>query len=162
MKFAILQANVSDAPGLTKIAFAAKRHWNYPDEYFDIWEKELTITTAYILKNPVFKVVKNNQIIGFYSLVKVPKETYFEKIRIQAGWWLEHLFILPAFHHQGIGKKLIKHAGEELTKRGEKTLLIFVDPFATGFYDKIGAQLLYHSPSSIKGRTIPVYQLVFA
>jgi hypothetical protein len=30
----------SDAPELTKIAFAAKRHWDYPEEWIDLWADE--------------------------------------------------------------------------------------------------------------------------
>jgi hypothetical protein len=34
-----------------------------------------------------------------------------------------------------------------------RNLFIFVDPFAKGFYDKIGAGYLYDSMSSIPGRS---------
>jgi hypothetical protein len=36
-------------------------------------------------------------------------------------------------------------------------LKIFVDPHATGFYEKMGAKFNENSPSSIEGREVPVY-----
>lgn len=43
---------------------------------------------------------------------------------------------------------------------GIQHLLIFADPYAKGFCDKIGAGFLYDSKSSVPGRMIPVYDLV--
>jgi hypothetical protein len=40
----------------------------------------------------------------------------------------------------------------------EKTIKIFVDPYATGFYDKQGAKKIRISESSIKNRKIPVFE----
>jgi len=36
----IERAPDSDFETLTGIAFAAKRHWNYPDKYFEMWKEE--------------------------------------------------------------------------------------------------------------------------
>lgn len=155
----IVQAETADANELTNIAFAAKRHWNYPESYFEIWKQELTVTPKYILENPVFKLVLNNQIIGFYAFVKISKDLEWGEIQVKAGWWVDHLFLLPQFHKQGFGRGMVHHALQTLAGLGEKSCFIFVDPFASGFYEKIGAQFLYDSPSSISGRTIPVYQL---
>jgi maltose O-acetyltransferase len=52
------------------------------------------------------------------------------------------------------------HARNLSDAQGIRSLMIFVDPFARGFYDKLGAVFLYDSPSSIQGRKIPVYQRV--
>jgi hypothetical protein len=39
---------------LTKISFAAKGYWNYPEAYFEIWKDELTIGSDYVQENDVF------------------------------------------------------------------------------------------------------------
>lgn len=155
----IIRAETTDAEELTNIAFAAKRHWNYPENYFEIWKQELTITPKYISENSVFKLVLNNQVVGFYAFVNIPEELELEEIQIKAGWWMDHLFLSPQFHKQGLGRKMVDHAIQTLAGLGGNSCFIFVDPFASGFYEKIGAQFLYDSPSSIAGRTIPVYQL---
>jgi GNAT superfamily N-acetyltransferase len=157
--FIIERACEQDATSLTRIAFAAKRHWKYPEEYFTLWEKELTVNESYLNENLVFKVIKYQQVVGFYSLVNVQKEFYSGEIFIREGWWLDHLFILPEFHKQGFGTALLKHALVQLQKQKAVSCFVFVDPFASGFYEKSGAEFLYHSPSSIKGRSLPVYEM---
>jgi hypothetical protein len=40
-------ANVNNSERLTEIAFSAKKYWNYPNEYYEIWKNELTINEEY-------------------------------------------------------------------------------------------------------------------
>lgn len=159
-KITIREASTGDSAQLTEIAFNAKRHWNYPEAYFEIWKKELTITHQYIDHNPVFKAILNDEVVGFLSLTYVPRETYNQNIKIEKGWWLEHLFVLPKFHHLKIGSQLIDFCKKMMKKEKIPELSIFVDPFATGFYEKIGAHFAYISPSSIEGRELPVYKML--
>jgi maltose O-acetyltransferase len=155
----ILKALLSDAQELTEIAFQAKKHWPYPEEYFETWKSELTITKNYIRNNIVYKFVYKDFISGFYSIVINEKDFHVKEVLIQKGIWLEHLFILPAFHKKGFGKELIQHAKNTANELGFLELLVFVDPYAQGFYDKIGAQFINLSKSSIPGRFIPIYSL---
>ena len=159
MNLKISLATKADASALTAIAFKAKRHWGYPDEYFLIWESELSISEAYIANNIVYKAVLDSEIVGFYSLVHVENEFYSVNVKVLKGWWLEHIFILPEYHKQGIGKALIDHSKETLSSHNAKECFIFVDPYAKGFYEKLGAEFLYHSPSSIENREIPIYRI---
>lgn len=62
-------------------------------------------------------------------------------------------------HKSGVGRLLIKHALKISGEIGVKDLMVFVDPFAEGFYKKLGAKFLFNSKSSIPGRLIPVYEL---
>jgi hypothetical protein len=52
----IRTACASEAEDLTMIAFAAKRHWNYPEKWIELWAEELTIDGRYIEHNTVFVV----------------------------------------------------------------------------------------------------------
>ncbi len=156
----IEQAAASDSALLTEIAFKAKRYWNYPGEYYIIWEKELTITGKYIEDNLVYKSLIKDLTVGFYSIVENKNDFVSGDILVKEGFWLEHLFISPEYHGMGIGRELIHHAKKICRNYEIPALLIFVDPFARGFYERIGAEFLYDSPSSISGRTIPVYRLI--
>lgn len=53
MNILIRRAEDKECNTLTSISFAAKRYWKYPEEYFDIWKDELTITEDYINQNEV-------------------------------------------------------------------------------------------------------------
>ena len=58
----IREAIIGEARLLTKIAFAAKRTWDYPEEYMIIWKDELTITDDYIDENIVFVAERRKQV----------------------------------------------------------------------------------------------------
>ena len=156
-KIQIRQAQNIDAHLLTEISFAAKRHWKYPDNYYDIWRDELTITKDYIHQNIVFKALYIDSVLGFYSIIENEADFYSGDTLVKKGFWLEHIFIKPEYHKLGIGVLLINHAKQVSKDMGISDLLIFVDPYAKGFYDKVGADYLYDSKSSIPGRIIPVY-----
>lgn len=155
----ITEAQEEDCATLTSIAFAAKRHWQYPESYYELWEDELTITKDYINRNIVYKAILANSIIAFYSIVEVKTNFNAGEVLVNKGFWLEHIFVLPKFHKMGVGRILIDHIKQTSKKKGIESLLIFVDPYARGFYDKVGAEYLYNSKSSIEGRIIPVYKL---
>ncbi|MBN1927081.1 MAG: GNAT family N-acetyltransferase [Prolixibacteraceae bacterium] len=155
----IKKAKKTDHNILTSIAFSAKRHWNYPEHYYELWKDELTLSEKYISKNTVYKACYLDKILGFYSIVENEKDFYSGEVFVEKGFWLEHIFILPEYHKMGIGSLLIKHAKQLSKKKGIESLKIFVDPYASGFYDRIGAKHIYDSASSIPGRKIPVYLL---
>lgn len=155
----IRPASISDSRVLTHISFAAKKYWNYPKEYFKIWEKELTITAEYIQTNVVYIVEEQEQAIGYFSLVEVKEEFWAGKVFVNKGFWLEHIFILPDYIGQGIGSQLIDILKLKCREMKIDKIYIFSDPHATGFYDKLGAQYRGESPSSIEGRTVSQYEL---
>lgn len=155
----IQPARAEDSKDLTKIAFASKRHWNYPEPYYELWKDELTITPEYIANNQVFVATKDGVGAGFLSVVHVSKPFRMGEILIEAGYWLDHLFISPAFIGKGIGSQLLVHVRKICRDQGIAELSIFVDPNAVGFYDKAGAIFVKNVPSSIPGRMLPLYRL---
>ena len=158
-KIQISKAQNNDAEVLTDISFAAKKHWNYPDSYYDLWRDELTITKEYIQQNIVFKALYMDVVIGFYSITENEEDFYSGDTFVKKGFWLEHLFVKPEYHKLGIGTVMMNHAKQVSRDLVIPELFIFVDPYAKGFYDKVGAAYLYDSKSSIPGRMIPVYGL---
>ncbi|MBN2805477.1 MAG: GNAT family N-acetyltransferase [Prolixibacteraceae bacterium] len=152
-------ALTNDAERLTEIAFAAKRTWNYPEEYFNIWNDELTITEKYIDDNVVLVAEEDELVVGFVSLVQVPVDKQFGNVKVAAGYWMDHLFVDPNFQHREIGFRLVGVIKQFCRNQGIESLMIFVDPHAIGFYEKVGARFVENSSSSIVGREIPVYRL---
>lgn len=144
---------------LTEISFASKRHWNDPDAYFAVWKNELTITRAYIESNAVFAAETQGEIAGYFSIVHVPESFMARPVFVQRGHWLEHIFVRPAYLRHGIGRRMIAHAREWCLQNGIDRLFIFSDPHARGFYERIGANYLGESASSIPGRTVPMFEL---
>lgn len=140
---------------LTRISFLSKRFWNYPDEYFSIWQRELTITADYITTNEVWVYEKKGEVVGYYSLVNLTSDMEIEFVTLKKGLWLDHMFLLPAFIGTGIGRKMIDHLKGCCSKRNVSRVDILVDPYARGFYEKIGCRYVGEVASTIAGRTTP-------
>ncbi|WP_438446071.1 GNAT family N-acetyltransferase [Gorillibacterium sp. sgz5001074] len=155
----IRRALSSDSRILTEISYAAKRVWSYPEEYFRIWEKELTITEEYIENHWVYLADVVGRTAGYYSIGKVDADFWAGRTFVQAGYWLDHVFLDPDYMGRGLGTALMKHAMELCRQEGVRKLYIFSDPNARGFYEKLGAVCLGVSPSSIEGRLIPLFEL---
>lgn len=155
----IRKAIPADSQDLTKISFAAKKYWNYPDSYYEAWKNELTITGDYIKQNLVYTASIHNEIIGYYSIVNNPASRFYGEVYVAKGYWMEHIFINPEFLYKGTGSILIEHMKQICNAQQIHSLLVFVDPNAVGFYEKTGAVFQSMSNSSIPDREIPVYKI---
>ena len=112
-----------DAKMLTGIAFAAKQHWGYPDEWMAEWRNELTVTPHFLRSQPVYVAKQSGRIIGFFGL-KREKQEHF----------LEHLWLRPAHIGQGKGRLLFAEAVRHAKTAGAAELKIKSDPHAEPFY----------------------------
>ncbi|AET69898.1 putative acetyltransferase [Desulfosporosinus orientis DSM 765] len=159
MKITIRPARDNENDALTNISFTSKNYWNYPQEYFDVWRRELTITSDYINTNIVFVAEVDEIVAGYFSIAEVKEDFFTGQVMIKKGFWLEHLFILPEFIGQGIGTDLMFKAKNICAQMKIDRLYIFSDPNAKGFYDKLGAKYIGESPSSIEGRMVSLFEL---
>jgi hypothetical protein len=70
-QFTAMQIRVArpeDAGELTEIAFAAKRHWGYPDRWIQSWREVLTLTPEFIDRHETYAAVVGLDPVGFYAL----------------------------------------------------------------------------------------------
>jgi len=125
----IVRAKPADAAALTEIAFAAKRHWGYPEEWMEAWRDTLTIRPEFIASHEIHAAQLEGRIIGFYALGQPAGQ-------IQ----LLHLWVLPAAMGRGIGRVLFTHACTVVKELGRREFEIESDPNAEGFYRHMGAQ----------------------
>ena len=151
MEIAILRAYPEDADQLTQITIAAKRHWNYPEKWMQLWIPFLTISPEYISENETWMMVVENKPVAYYSLKQDLGEL-----------WLDNLWILPEHIGQGIGRSLFEHALERSRSRGSSNLKIEADPNAQGFYEKMGARKVdqrQHGELDGQPRILPVMEI---
>jgi GNAT superfamily N-acetyltransferase len=137
----IRRAEPDDASALTRIAFAAKGHWGYPEHWMEHWREGLTITPEFIRRNEVYVAIVEEQPAGFYALVG-------EGRRIV----LEHLWVLPERMGAGVGRALFDHATGRAAALGAGVVGIEADPNAEGFYLRMGARRVGEIVYEIDGR----------
>jgi GNAT superfamily N-acetyltransferase len=137
----------ADAPALSRIAIAAKRHWGYPDEWIGLWHRELTISPEEIQRNYFCVAQLGGQSAGFVSVSSAGSDAE-----------MEHLWVLPEFIGAGIGRRLLKQALDWCSSHGMASLKVVADPNALGFYLAEGGKSIGRQASVPAPRELPVVQ----
>ena len=147
----ICLATLGQAETLTQIAFAAKRHWGYPDRWIQIWSPLLTISPEFIATHDTYVAYMDGEPVGVCAL-SVEKE--------KAS--VEHLWVLPDFMGQGIGSALFRHTLLKCKDMGVRILEIESDPNAQGFYERMGAKVAGEHVGEVDGelRILPVLEVI--
>lgn len=145
----IIRAKPEDAEALTQIAHAAKRHWGYPERWIEAWRDILTIRPAFLATNVGYCAIEDDHPVGFYVLTTESD-----------GIHLDHLWILPAAMHCGVGRSLFEHAVVQARNLGFRAIKIEADPNAEGFYQRMGAKRIGTRVSKVDGepRELPVLE----
>jgi len=146
----ILRANPEEAATLTEIAFAAKRHWGYPERWIESWSRVLTLHPRFIAEHETYTACINGDPIGFYCLS-----------RQSDRMCLEHLWVLPQAMRRGVGRALFVHAVERARALGFETLEIESDPNAAGFYQQMGARHVGATVTELEGRSRELPVLIY-
>lgn len=128
---------------LTLICRKSKGYWGYPPELLELWKDELTISENYIHEQNVFKIVKDDQLVGFFALEN--RVNYFE---------LEHLWITPRFIGLGYGTMTMHHIKTNLIPP-QTELQLLADPNAESFYHNHGFITFKYQQSLISKRMLP-------
>lgn len=146
----VVRAKPDDAQTLTRISFAAKRHWGYPERWLEGWKDALAITPEFIRDNEVCMAMSGGDPVGFYALVG--SGDMLE---------LEHLWIGPDHIDEGFGRTLFEHAVARAASMGASRLNIEADPNAEGFYLRMGARRTGENVYEIEGerRELPTLVL---
>ncbi len=145
----IVRAKPEEAAALTEIAFAAKRHWGYPERWIQLWADVLTITSELITRNPTFSAIDDGRVAGFYSLTIDPRPD------------LNHLWILPDAMGRGIGRALFEHAVQQAKELGFATFEIEADPNAEPFYLHMGAERVGATVTKLEGKPRELPLLIY-
>ncbi len=145
-------ARLEDLATLTDISLRAKAHWGYGDAFMEACRAELTVTAADLSTSTYQVAEQGGALIGLCGLTKP-----------EAGddcCELHSLFVAPEAMGQGLGQLLMAWAIDEAKRRGATLIRLDADPFAEGFYAKMGAICVGRVPSaSIPGRSLPLMEL---
>lgn len=147
MDIAIRRAVAAEASELTAIAFAAKRHWGYPEAWIDLWADELSVDGRYIEENWAFVATDGARVLGWCAIAKEREEC-----------WVEHCWVLPEATGRGAGRTLIDQAFRLAAELSTLTLKVVADPNAESFYRRLGFRRIGDRPSVPIGRRLPVLE----
>jgi GNAT superfamily N-acetyltransferase len=146
----IRAATADDADALTDLAHRAKAHWGYPASWMRQWDPQLTIIPGYLEAHDVWVAERDGAIVGMCALEDRGSR-----------WSLEHVWVEPSAHRGGIGRALVMQALDEARRRHPGVVELLADPFATGFYERLGARRAGDVPAPMPGarhRTLPMFE----
>ena len=149
----IFYATPDQAEALTQLAFAAKRHWGYPERWIQIWSPLLTISPEFIETHDTCVAYVGEEPVGFCSI-----SVEGERASV------EHLWVLPGNIGMGIGAALFRHMISRCKDLGVGVLEIESDPNAQGFYERMGAKVVGERVGEVEGqpRILPVLVMTVA
>ena len=149
----ISRAKPEAAAELTAIAFAAKRHWGYPEEWIAEWALQLTITPEFVCEHPTFVAREAAEILGVAAI---------EMDDLLREATIIHLWVKPLAMGRGVGSLLFVACEEAARHAGATRLKVESDPNAEGFYRKMGAIPIGRVAANVGGveRSLPVLQKI--
>jgi GNAT superfamily N-acetyltransferase len=150
---AVARATADQAPTLTAIALAAKRHWGYPERWLEAWTADLTVTAQYLASHPCYAAVHDGEAVGFHALVMAAGEPRAR---------LDHLWVRPDWIGRGLGRVLFQHAMATAAAAGASHVWFDAEPHAEPFYLHMGARRIGERRGQVEGqpRLLPVMEIV--
>ena len=144
MNLELISASENHISIINNLMRKSKAHWGYDDDFMKKFMSLFQVTANY-LETSITKLLYNQQqqrnhsesIIGFYSF----------SLDINNGLELDNFFVSPDSIGKGFGKCLWGYAVEECKPLGKKEFVLWSDPYAEMFYEKMGCVKIGIKPS---------------
>jgi predicted N-acetyltransferase YhbS len=134
-------ATTEDTESINRVIVAAKSSWDYDEAYLRAAIPLVRVVGDYVAENLCSVAHSASEIVAFGAV-----EVHDGNPAV-----LEHLWVAPAFHGQGIGASLFRSLCEAARGAGCRSLKIASDPPAVGFYTRLGAALVDEVSSRVPG-----------
>src|SRR5262245_16705253 len=142
------RARTDEAEFLTYLSRRSKAHWGYDPEFMKVVAGDLTVTSSAIKTHEVWILEENGTILGFHQ------------VKLGEPAWLEDLWLEPQAIGKGYGRQLWEHAVLIARCGGAWAMEFNAEPFAMGFYERMGAVQVGETPSRfIPGRKLPLMRI---
>jgi GNAT superfamily N-acetyltransferase len=115
----IRRARSDEGPRLKEIAIAAKGSWGYDGQSVRRWADDGDFTPSGLATLDAFVTEADGRAVGWASL-----------LRKDDGWWLEDLWVEPAWMGKGIGERLFRRAASHARSLGARQLQWEAEPNA--------------------------------
>lgn len=164
----IRRALYSDCTALTSLCFRSKQSNGYDDGFMEACRGELTVTRetleqseCWVAQHLEGQHSDNAPALCGCACLTLPSNTLSEKQTPVGEVGL--FFIDPGWQGNGVGRLLWETILKRAESHGLHELVLDADPFAEGFYAKLGFEVIGRVTSgSIPGRTLPHMRLIIS
>jgi GNAT superfamily N-acetyltransferase len=146
----IRPARAEEAGALAALAVRSKGYWPYSATFLKRFERTLALTPEVVAVNDVLVAERDGEVSGFYVLL------HRDGLAVLDDLWLD-----PAEIGRGSGRELFEHAAARAAVRGARVLEWEAEPYAVGFYERMGGETVAWVDSPL-GRRLPVMRLGLA
>lgn len=143
----VRRARPDEADELAALAIRSKGHWSYPAAFLARFERTLGLTPEVVAANDVHVLVRDGRICGFSTVLNRGELAVLDDL------WLDVDEI-----GRGSGRLLFEHAAALAAAAGARVLEWEAEPYAVGFYERMGAVTTGWADSPL-GRRLPVMRL---
>ena len=144
----IERAIKGDSGILTLLAIESEATWKFDPAFMEIFRRTYRVSKNFITVNLVYKMLNDDQLIGFFGIVK---EDYIST--------LEYFYIASDFIGKGYGKKMWQFMRAICLENHIDQIEFVTSPEAGSFYNACGAENTDIVESLvIKGRMIPKFR----
>ncbi len=120
-------AKAADLEACIRLIARSKAVWPWPPGYLDAALPLLRIDQAYLASNLALTILEDGRLAGFAAFILEPPQAL-----------LDHFWIEPDRIGLGIGRRALQQMIPPVSARGIRTLLVYPDPPAEPFYQKLG------------------------
>jgi GNAT superfamily N-acetyltransferase len=135
---------------LRAIAIVAKAHWDYDLDFVKHWAGRGDWSPEALAGKEIYVAeTMEGELVAWAALVSK-----------HGVWWLDNLWVVPAWMGQRIGTRLFQHIADRARALGGPTRMEWqAEPNSIGFYEKLGARYLRDGERTSWGRVLPVMGL---
>ena len=144
MDVRIRPAASDEGERLREIAIASKQHWGYEQKEVVRWAAKGDFSPEGLRAKEFYVADAVGLAVGFASLIA-------GEVAVLDDLWVE-----PEWIGKGIGARLFRAVAERAAALGARSLEWEAEPYAVGFYERMGAGHLRDSGPSEWGRILPV------
>jgi GNAT superfamily N-acetyltransferase len=144
----ICSADPAEDAALHALSVRSKAHWGYDAAFMAQAAPHLTLRPEWYAEGRVYVARLGDGPAGVGVVLPPDADGTAD---------LVHLFVDPHCMGRGVGRALVAQALSRAREDGARQMTVLSDPFARGFYERLGARFLREEPSdAIAGRLLPV------
>ncbi|HSI98862.1 MAG TPA: GNAT family N-acetyltransferase, partial [Patescibacteria group bacterium] len=134
----IRRARPDEIEVVRRLIVESMGHWDRGPAYLAEAAELMSLDAGDLERDEAFVVTIGPEIVGFSRVSLSGPSAEIEELHVRPGWI-----------GKGFGRALFEHAAQAAAQRGAVVLRWSTDPYALGFYERMGGRVIGTEPSGI-------------
>jgi GNAT superfamily N-acetyltransferase len=138
--FEIRRARPDEVEVVRSLIVESMGHWDRSPAYLAEAAELMSLDADDLARDEAFVLTIGPEIVAFSRVSLADRSAEIEELHVRPRWI-----------GQGLGRALFEHAAQAARERGAVVLRWSTDPYALGFYTRMGGRVIGTEPSGIAG-----------